>query len=94
MSGEEAEKRPRTQNYEKAKLEVPRSPEKSSRQWRKQVKHRAKLFAVLVAEAFQRSTHQQQALLVASVSRWTTNCRRAENVKIVMPLDPPAFSTT
>ena len=84
MSGEEIKKRPRTQNYEKAKLEVPRSPEKSSRHWRKQVENRAKLLAVLVAEAIQQSTHQQPALLAASVGRWTTNCRRTEHVQTVI----------
>ena len=86
MSGEEVKKRPRTQNYEKAKLEVWRTPEKSSRQWRKQVENRAKLFAVSVAEAFQRSTHQQQTLLVANMGRWTSNCRRAKHAQIVIPL--------
>ena len=84
MSGQEIKKRPRTENYEKAKREVPRSPEKSSRHWRKQVENRAKLLAVLVAEAIQKSTHHQPALLAASVGRWTTNCRRTEHVQTVI----------
>ena len=39
---------------------------------------------MLVAEAIQKSTHQQPALLAASVGRWTTNCRRAEHVQTVI----------
>jgi len=49
--GEQVKKRPRTQNYEKAKAYFARTPKESSRQWRKQVCDRAKFFAMSKAAA-------------------------------------------